>query len=54
MDHDAVLKELVGRPLDDIARELATLRCEKARLQSEADRLNALMPVRPLYHGPMR
>ena len=54
MDHDAVLKELVGRPLDDIARELVTLRCEKARLQSEADRLNALMPVRPLYHGRMR
>ncbi|RDX52069.1 hypothetical protein OH76DRAFT_1481133 [Lentinus brumalis] len=36
--------ELVGRSLDDIAQELATLRCEKSALEGETARLNALMP----------
>ena len=48
MEPQEVLTELVGRTLDDIARELAALRCENARLQGETDRLNALMPVRLL------
>ncbi len=45
MEHNAVLMELVGRSLDDIAQELATLRCEKSALEGETARLNALMPV---------
>ena len=41
----AVLKELVRRPLEDIAREVATLRAQKAALTAETERLTTLMPV---------
>ncbi|RPD54973.1 hypothetical protein L226DRAFT_613554 [Lentinus tigrinus ALCF2SS1-7] len=51
MQHDAVVTELVCRPLADIAREIAALRADKKRLQDEKaglqrelESLNALMP----------
>ena len=45
----AVLTELVRRPLEDIAREVATLRAQKAALTAETERLTTLMPVRRRY-----
>ena len=41
----AILTELVRRPLEDIAREVATLRAQKAALTAETERLTTLMPV---------
>ena len=53
--HQSTLDELVTRPLADIARELATLRQENARLQERAEYLNgrveALTPVSRVLDG---